>query len=953
MNWARRRVNHCLPALALGLEALFLFVPAFFLPPQALAQQPIIEEIRIHGSRRIPAETVRARIFSREGDVYSDAALQRDFSSLWNSQFFQDLRFEREESPKGYRIHIYVTEKPNIRELTYPGLSSVPLSDVLDRFKERKVGLSVESQYDPTKIKKAEVVLKELLSEHGRQFATITTEIRPIPPSSVAVTFNIKEGPKVKVGDIKFEGNKNVGSRTLRRAMKNLRPIGIPHSIFLEGIFSKTFDAKKLNEDAERVRDAYQQRGYFKALVQEPKTNTRDTGGFRIPLIMKGGGKAVDITMPIEEGERYKLGTITFKNMKAVSNERALRSLFPIGDGDLFNTEHIRKGLEQLRKAYAELGYINFTPVPDTKIDDTKLEVSIEVDLDEGKQFFVRRIEFQGNTTTRDKVIRREIALEEGNIYNGRLWELSLLRLNQLGYFEQLSPEQDSVVKQNVADGTVDLTLKVKERGKNSIGLTGGVSGLAGSFIGINYETNNFLGLGETLRVEASVGSRERNVLFGFTEPYLFDRPIQFGFTVFTRRYSFNQARQQELLTGQPIDLPETILDTLQNFNQSTTGFTVSGSYQLRRSFKRVGLTYAFDTSSVTVFSNASRQLFEQVAFRDISGRNSLEGVVTSKLLPSFSVNRVDSAIRPTSGYSLFAGGQIAGLGGNVRSLRPLVELKYFRPMNRGRNVLGMRFQGAFLTGWGGKVAPPFERFYLGGDTDVRGFDVRAISPIVFLVDRVQFPLCSPSAPFPACTQTGAGAVLKDPTNPRRGIYTVPVPVHRIVFPGGDTSVVGNIEYRIPIVGPVTLAVFTDVGMNMILRESQLRLNNAQLTDLNTVPFGCPALDSAFNCTGGTPLSFDQNLQVVSSTNFVPRMSSGLELQVILPVVNAPLRVYWAYNPLILNTSTAAPSQITRDMFPVGGAGDFSYLQAVSSFGPTFQLKDPRRTFRFTVSTTF
>ncbi|MCI0354911.1 MAG: BamA/TamA family outer membrane protein, partial [Acidobacteria bacterium] len=571
------------------------------------------------------------------------------------------------------------------------------------------------------------------------------------------------------------------------------------------------------------------------------------------------------------------------------------------------------------------------------------LEVSLVIDVDEGKQFFVRRIEFQGNTTTRDKVIRRELALEEGQVYNGRMWELSLLRLNQLGYFEQLNPEQDSVVKQNVQDATVDLTLKVKERGKNSIGLTGGVSGLAGSFIGINYETNNFLGLGETLRVEASVGSRERNLLFGFTEPYLFDRPIQFGFTVFTRRFEFNQARQQELLTGQPIELPESILDTLQNFNQSTTGFTVQTSYQLRRSFKRVGLTYSFDTSSVTVFSAASRQLFEQIAFRDISGRNSLEGVVTSKVLPSFSINRVDSSFRPTTGYSLFAGGQVAGLGGNVRSLRPLVEFKYFRPMNRGRNVLGVRVQGAYLTGFAGQVAPPFERFYLGGDTDVRGFDIRAVSPIVFLVDRVEFPLVNPDGtPVP-----------RDPTNLRRGNITVPIPIRRIVFPGGDTSVVGNVEYRIPIVGPVTLAAFTDVGMNFILRDSQLRINDSQLNDLNTRPFGCPALDSAFNCSGGQLLSFDANLKAVSGTNFVPRLSSGLELQVILPVVNAPLRVYWAYNPLILNTSATADNQITRDLFPPGGAGDFSFLQAQANFAPTFQLKDPRRTFRFTVSTTF
>src|SRR5207302_10400201 len=234
--------------------------------------------------------------------------------------------------------------------INYTGLSSVSTSDVLDRFKERKVGLSVESQYDPTKVKKAEVTLKELLSEHGRQFATVRTEVRTIPPAAVGITFVVREGPKVKVGKIRFQGNKHVSSRTLRSAMKNLRPIGIPHSIFLENIFSKTYDASKLNEDTERVRAEYQNRGYFKVLVQDPKTQIHDTGsGLTIPWI-RGKGKAVDITMPIEEGERYRLGSITFKNNKAVSNVKALRSLFPIKDGDIFSREKIAKGLENLRK---------------------------------------------------------------------------------------------------------------------------------------------------------------------------------------------------------------------------------------------------------------------------------------------------------------------------------------------------------------------------------------------------------------------------------------------------------------------------------------------------------------------------------------------------------------------------------------------------------------------------
>ncbi len=128
----------------------------------------MITEIAVHGNRRIPAETVRARIFTRPGDVYDPAALERDFNSLWNTGYFEDIRFEREQTPKGWRIHVYVTERPTISEIEYLGLSSVSKSDVLDRFKERKVGLSPESQYDPTKVKKAEVTIKELLSEHGR-----------------------------------------------------------------------------------------------------------------------------------------------------------------------------------------------------------------------------------------------------------------------------------------------------------------------------------------------------------------------------------------------------------------------------------------------------------------------------------------------------------------------------------------------------------------------------------------------------------------------------------------------------------------------------------------------------------------------------------------------------------------------------------------------------------------
>lgn len=913
------------------------------------AQNDVISEITVTGNRRIPADTIRARIFTKPGDIYDPSAIERDFNSLWNTGYFEDIKFLREQTPKGWRLIVQVQEKKTIREISYVGTSSVSQSDILDRFKQDKVGLVVESQFDPTRVKKAEVSIKNLLAEHGRQFASIRTEVRQIPPASVGITFVVKEGPKVKVGKIKFEGNEHVKSRVLRAAMKNLKPIGIPHSIFLEALFAKTYDATKLEEDTERVRAEFQNRGYFKANVADPKTVIHDTGhkGFHIPLLMAGPGKAVDITMTVEEGDQYRLGKITFKNNKALANSAALRTLFPLKDGDIFSREKIAKGLDNLRKAYGEYGYINFTPVPNTTFDDEKKIANLEIDVDEGKQFYVRRIEFVGNTTTRDKVIRRELALEEGGVYNSRLWELSLLRLNQLSYFDQLKPDDPNVTEKKLDEknGQVDLTLHVHEKGKNSIGLNGGVSGLEGAFIGLNYSTNNFLGKGETLQMQVSLGNLARSVMFGFTQPYMFDRPLQLGFTVFGNKISFNQARQLSVFSGQTLNLPSAVLQNLQNYSQSSVGFTTSLSYPLRRSFKRVGITYSIDRSTLIPLSTASKTLFDFIAFRGISGPNAVNGIITSKIFPNFSFNTLDSGISPHSGHQLTLGAEFAGIGGTVRSIRPIVQYKKFYPVQNKRNAIGYSVNGSFITGFGGLVAPPFQRFYMGGENDIRGFDIRSISPVAFL----------PSSNVITLTNPDGSAVLKNPSNPRQGAWTVPIPVDQIVFPGGDLSLWTNLEYRYTIAGPVALAPFIDTGIDPVIRRSQLQIAQVQYDQVISTPFGCPALDAGYNCTGGKILNPRPSnyLQVLNSTIWQPRISTGLELQMFLPVINAPFRIYWAYNPLRLDEQATPPIPIQRSMFPAGAAGDYTYHLAVNTYAPQFLLREPRKTFRFTVATTF
>ena len=203
--------------------------------------------------------------------------------------------------------------------------------------------------------------------------------------------------------------------------------------------------------------------------------------------------------MVVSEGNLYTLRNFNFVGMKLFRTPDLIsRQVFRMSKGDPFSTEKLQKGLDDLRKLYGNFGYIDFVGSPDPEpVNENQIDLT--VDVDEGHQFFVRRIDFQGNNTTRDRVIRREMLVNEGDLYSQQLWETSVLRLNQLGYFDPLKPEDAATMTRDTKTNTVDLLIKVKERGKNSIQLNGGVSGISGSFIGASYSTNNFLGLGKRL----------------------------------------------------------------------------------------------------------------------------------------------------------------------------------------------------------------------------------------------------------------------------------------------------------------------------------------------------------------------------------------------------------------------------------------------------------------------
>lgn len=938
---------------------------------QAGGSPYIITRIEFIGNRRIQRDTLLARIFSRQGDPFSVEAVRRDFQALWNTQFFEDVRLEVEDDPKnpyGKIVVFYVQERPIIRRIEYKGNKSVSESDILDRFKEAKVGLSVESQFDPTKIKRAEVVLKQLLSEHGRQFATVRpTYERIAATNAVKLVFNIDEGPKVKVGKITIQGNKAFSDRKIIRAMRHDRPYAIPLGFTWIPVGNKTYDRQKLDEDLEvGIRGLYQDHGYFKVLVKDPilKTEDVDKGGIPGPWPLVGArhGKETNITIPIEEGEVFRMGKLTFRSSDPdqglVFKQDALRNAFPLHEGDVLSADKIRKGLDIYRKLYGGYGYIDFTPTPETEVDDVKKVVNIKMVFDQQKQFYVRRIEFTGNTTTRDKVIRRELLIDEGQVFDNRRWELSLLRLNQLNYFEPIKPE-NAELKRNVKAGTVDIKLKVKEKGKQSISFSGGVSGIAGSFVGLSYQTNNFLGLGETLTFSAQVGTVQQNILFGFTEPYLFDKPIASGFTVFKNKFDYNQARQTGILIGQSVAINPALQE---NYNTDSKGFTLFASYPLRRfSWTRLGITYGYTETDITPFSQSAKLLFEFTQFRSLAGPSALKGIRSSKITPTITFNNVDNPINPTHGKSIYYGTALEGgpLQGNVNTYTNTFAYTYFRQHYHKRNVIGMKFLTSMITGYGGKDVPPFSRFYLGGENDIRGFDFYTISPFVSIPNTTtqSFTYTNPFS-------IGSGGV---PTQSS-------IPISLVTFfptrPGGDFQAVGNLEYRIPIAGPVGVSLFNDIGIAGLIRESQLQLD----------PSAVAPLQQQYPNPDFPTLKISSSLPVIGG-NFTPHTSAGVELVVQLPIVNAPFRFYYAYNYLRQTDTISGPvfpCSTAGGTIPVsdtcGGGFYLSNLQKNSLAPGVYQtqivpmvnqflqtqvqrlpagLIEPSHTFRFTVSRTF
>lgn len=975
-------------------------------------QQRLVEAVDIQGNRRISEDSILYYVQTRPGDPYNEQQVQRDFQAIMALGWFDKTksRVLIQDGPRGgVEVIFEVKELPIIRDLQFEGLKAVAESDILKAFRESRVGVSKESIFDPVKVRNATRIIKELLASRGYPNATVDVRTEEVSATSVAVTFVVNQGERVRVVEIDFVGNRVFKDGELRSQMKYVKEAGLISRFRGQDVL----DTRKLDEDRRRIELYMRSKGYLQARTGEPRVEGigRRTTGFFIPLpLLSSTDDALRVTIPVVEGKLYRIGEIKIEG-NSILSEQYIQNVIGLKKGDIANGERIGKAIfEDLKRVYGTQGFLQYEAELEPSFRDNPQNpnegiADFTIKITEGRQFTLRRLEFLGNTFTRDYVLRREFLLNEGDVYNQSLFEYSIVRLNQLGFFDPIDKDKDADFRTNDEEGYVDVNVKVNERGRQQISFNGGVSGIGGSFFGLEYSTNNLFGRGESLSFQLAAGDRQRSFLFSFTEPYVRNRPITAGFSLYTQSLKFFGegtifSQNPEAISG----LFNTAFGQLVNigeenlFTQDTKGGSLfvsaplSEFYRKRRftTFSRIGLSYSISRTSIK-----EPPINRQDPRRAIPVLYSQPDIITSRLTPTFVYDTRDfsnsNGIDPTRGKQISFSFAVAGFGGDVRTYQPIISYSQFIPVRRkGRGQKPEVFAFRLLAGHVGSFSvtptvrnanslafvngvPIYDRFFLGDEFTIRGYDVRSISPLApldtYVTTRnvvVAANATGDPQPIPELQQFANLGTFTGPNS------NSPLVARTYQYIGADTQVLGNFEYRIPLFGPLSLAAFADIGSAFNLRKGgdQFITSNF-LADTPFLPgslgVSLTSLVAARNPDLATFRTSDGSFALVSDgthlltkqeyqdavnagqidqttglpvglravffrgeaqTNTIVRMSQsvfskfgdfrssiGLELRVQVPVVNVPFRLIYAFNPNAQRELNGVPLPYPRRAF--------------------------------------
>ena len=694
---------------ARGRCALLIFFALLLGPVSALAQAPapadrqqiLVKEIGVQGNRRVQEAVILGRVGAKIGAPFVANRTAEDIRAIFSLGFFDDVQVKVEDFEGGVKLTYMVVERPFVRDIVFAGNKKEDSATL-----QEKIELKLGSVYNPVEVNKGADKLKEYYETEGYFEVGITPEVEKLPDGDVTVTYRIAEGRRISIDQIVIEGAQGLTPKQVKGAMDTQER----EYIILRG----TVQRQRLDEDVDRIIQLYNDFGYVQARVESSEIQVdREKARATIRIV-------------VVEGPQFKVGGVDVVG-NAVLPVEEIRKRVELKTGDVFSRTKLRDTVKGITDLYSAVGRASADVSPNTLQDTPGRLVNIVFEINEGPETYVERINISGNTRSEEKILRREIPMAEGDLFTSQKLARAKQRLTNLNYFDKVN----ATTAPGSAKDKVIVNIDVTEKPTGLFSIGGGYSSQDGVLGTLDLSQRNFLGKGWEVFLRLRGGENLQTGTIGFTEPWLFDRPLAAGFDIFnTRRilpdYTVNSLGG-DIRLGHPI-----------------------GEYSRWNAVYRVSQDRISDVNEL-----GSPELISQ------------EGThLTSLVGLSLSRDTRDSVYDPTRGSTVSIGVDFAGVGFGEKFARSVFSTTYFQPMPWLDHVLSFRLMAGYSFGWSKDPVPLFERFYLGGSSSLRQFKSLQVSP-------------------------------KDNTGTRIG---------------GNSEVLGTVEYQIPLFFGIKAAVFYDVG---------------------------------------------------------------------------------------------------------------------------------------------
>lgn len=631
--------------------------------------EEMIYKVTILGNVKIEEGVIRGAVKSREGEPFSNEQVREDLRSIFRLGYFTDVQVDIQSTPKGKEIIYIVAEKPSIKEVLILGNDKVKLEDI-----KEKVTLAPRSILNLEKVVENAEQIRKLYFSKGYYGVRVEHQVDSLETNEAVVTFRITEGPKGRIKKIVFKGNRKIKSSDLKKVMTTKQ-----WSLFSFITKTGVLDEDILKNDTQLLTAYYYEHGYLDAKISPPKIDLSDP-------------KRIRIEIEIEEGPQYRLGTIDFKGDVLTTREDLFKDL-KLKRNDIYRNSAVREQIRSFTEKFADEGYAYVEINPETNTDSKNLLVHLTFEIDKKKRVSFEKIQVTGNMKTRDKVIRRELEVEEGETYSVTDLNESRDRLRRTGYFKEVG----FTTSRGSTDEKINLDIKVEEAPTGALSFGVGYSSIAKVVGSVSLSEQNLFGMGYQGLLRFQLGTESNNFKASFTDPYFLGYPYSAGFDVYREQVGY--------------------FDT---YSYKTLG----GDLRLgKRLTKRTRLDAMYKLETVNVYDVTD---YASTFIKEQEGRKT-----TSALSLTLSMDTRDDFYVPTRGARHTLSAQNAGgiLGGDNTFVKGLLETSWFFPLPLS-TVLNLRGKFGVIEPYGGKETPIYEKFFVGGLYTVRGFEYGRAGPI-------------------------------------------------------------------------------------------------------------------------------------------------------------------------------------------------------------------------------